>query len=497
MRLKCTVKISNISLIFILYVSVSFLYFYIDQYFHTHVASNYSYTRPYFRAFYLFDTWSYAILFSSFLFILAVIEKDRIRAFFALGILVLTSMFNVLFLGVNFGYYFPWNLITTEPSHWLMRWGINLIESLQWMLFLIGMIKNRKFTLLTIPSGLFLILATSLFRNELRQILNVGPTPIETAFGVTLVILSAFTIAYPNLKKKGLRQAIMQTIVISLLMTIAGLVAWFAPKIHETIPIFIFERDLCLVSVLFAVIASFFASKVLKKAYFEINKKYLIVTAMMMVFLLPVLGYVQYQGRDNVVVDYIGGKYEARIRLLHFTESEEFYYVKGEEGFSGYYDAKFRASLNWMKNDIPDSSVILCWWDYGHMIRGIAEMEVVIYAPSKEILWSIVDPSQIHEYSDHQRVLDVAEALTTTNPNETISLMSKYSATYIFVSIDDAAKAGILLKIAGKSPEMYITPDGFTEQGKQMTLYKILEKMSIDGFEKAYDDADVIVYKLG
>lgn len=131
LKLSKSIKISNTSLIFILCILAGFLYFYIDQYFHTHVVSDYFYTRPYFRAFYLFDTWSYAILFSYFLFILAVIEKDRHRALFAVLILVLTSIFNILFLGVNYGYYFPWNLITTEPNHWLM-WKIYRLETTLW-----------------------------------------------------------------------------------------------------------------------------------------------------------------------------------------------------------------------------------------------------------------------------------------------------------------------------------------------------------------------------
>lgn len=249
-------------------------------------------------------------------------------------------------------------------------------------------------------------------------------------------------------------------------------------------------------ALLFAIMASFFASKVIRKSYFAVNKKYLMATAILILFSLPILGHVQYQGRDNVVVEYIGGKYEARIRVVHFPNGEEFYYIKGGEGFSGYYDAKFRVSLDWINESTPEDSVFLSWWDYGHMIRGIAEREVVIFAPSEEILWTIPDPSSIEEYSDHQRILDVAYALCTTTSTETISMMNKYNATYIFVSEDDIAKAGVLLKIIGKNPATYITQEVFTEEGKKMTLYKILRMMSVDGLEMSYSDMNVTIYRL-
>ena len=67
-------------------------------------------------------------------------------------------------------------------------------------------------------------------------------------------------------------------------------------------------------------------------------------------------------------------------------------------------------------------------------------------------------------------MLDVAQALVTVEPNETVSIMKKYNAAYIFISKDDAAKAVILLKVAGKDSATYLTTEGFTDTRKKMTL---------------------------
>jgi len=497
LKLNGSIKISNISLLFILNISVGFLFFYADQYFHTHFTSNYSYTRPYFRAFYLFDTWSYAILLSLFLLTLAIIEKDRLRAFFAVPILLVTSVFNILFIGVNNGYYFPWNLIATEPNHWLMQWGFNLIVSIQWMLFLIGVLKSRRFASILVPLGAALITLSSLFRNDIQRIFDFGATPIELAYGTVILFSSAFTTAYLIYrKKKQFTPTVVQSTIATVSFFIIGIVAWNAPRIHSAVPVFIFERDMGLGSILLGIMASFFASQLMKKKSFTIKRKHTLAVLVVVILLLPLFGYVQYHGRDNVVVEHIGGKCDARIRVVHFPDGEEFCYIKEGKDFSGYFNTEYTASLDWTMNNTPDDSVFLCWWDYGHMIRAIGEREVVIFSPSEKILWTIQDPNKIREYSVHQHVLDVAQALTTTEPNETISIMKKYDADYIFVSKDDAAKAGVLFKVAGKDSTMYLTPDGFTEEGKKTTLYKILQITSLEHFEMVYNDSNVIIYKL-
>jgi uncharacterized membrane protein len=56
-------------------------------------------------------------------------------------------------------------------------------------------------------------------------------------------------------------------------------------------------------------------------------------------------------------------------------------------------------------------------------------------------------------------VLDVANALTPTDPQETINIMKKYNASYIFISTDEKMKAWAIFKISNKDPEQYLTQE--------------------------------------
>jgi len=65
---------------------------------------------------------------------------------------------------------------------------------------------------------------------------------------------------------------------------------------------------------------------------------------------------------------------------------------------------------------------------------------VIIRNPSKEILKSVVHPEEIKEFDPHEKILDVATALSTTNPSVTLEIMRKYGAKYIFVYQDEKIK---------------------------------------------------------
>ncbi|MCW4016966.1 MAG: hypothetical protein NWF06_11400 [Candidatus Bathyarchaeota archaeon] len=497
MNIHGTLKISYLHLIYVLNIAAGFIFFYVDQYIHTHVASSYSYTRPYFRAFYFFDTWSYAILFSLSLLILAFLQKDRIRALFVAPMLLVTAVFNVLFIGVNNGYYFPWNLITTEPNHWLMQWGFNIIVSIQWTLLLIGIVKNRRFTSFLVPVNAVLIVVTSLFRNNLNHLLDFGATPIELAYAMVILFSLVFTLAYLIYqKKKQIIPSVAEAAIVSVVLFVVGLVSWNAPRIHNLIPFFIFERDMALGSILIGILAAVISSKVMKRESITLHKKHVLTLVVVFVLVTPVLGAIQYQGRDSVVAERLGGKYDAQIRVTHFPDTEEFWYTKDGKEWSGYFDSNYVACLDWIRSNVAQNSVFLNWWDYGHMIRGIAEQEVIIFSPSEEILWTIQDPSQISEYSNHQNVVAVAQALTATDINETIAIMQNYNTAYIFVSQDDAAIAGVFFEVAGKDSSTYLTSEGFTDQGKETTLYKILQMTNLENFDIVYSDTQVVIYKL-
>jgi len=64
-------------------------------------------------------------------------------------------------------------------------------------------------------------------------------------------------------------------------------------------------------------------------------------------------------------------------------------YEEDDRTFRNYFDPNLRTSLDWIKEKTAGDSNFLCWWDYGHMIRGYTSRDVIIYSPSEDILWTI------------------------------------------------------------------------------------------------------------
>jgi hypothetical protein len=111
-----------------------------------------------------------------------------------------------------------------------------------------------------------------------------------------------------------------------------------------------------------------------------------------------------------------GGKYQARIEISgEWQQSEvgEIIYVKDGETFTGYFDSGFEDALNWIQKTTSEDTIFLNWWDYGHMIIGYAERETVCKGPSEEALESVADQSSIKEFEPHEKIVDVAQAMTT------------------------------------------------------------------------------------
>jgi len=63
------------------------------------------------------------------------------------------------------------------------------------------------------------------------------------------------------------------------------------------------------------------------------------------------------------------GKYDAVLK--HWADNRttiEYTDETGEQLGDFWVDAK--NCLEWIKNNTPENSTFLCWWDYGHMIKG-------------------------------------------------------------------------------------------------------------------------------
>ena len=154
------------------------------------------------------------------------------------------------------------------------------------------------------------------------------------------------------------------------------------------------------------------------------------------------------------------------------------------KNYSNYFDQRYRKSLDWIKENLNPNDKIMCWWDYGHMIRGYTGIDVVIYAPSKDILETVANKKGPKDLMPSEIVHDVANALVTDNHKETIDIMRKYNANYLFITQSEESTGNIIASIVGK------------KLNDNSIIIRAIRRGEIPGFLIAYEDENVIIYKL-
>ena len=200
----------------------------------------------------------------------------------------------------------------------------------------------------------------------------------------------------------------------------------------------------------------------------------------------------------------VGGKYNVTLSFFNRSGGQMEYTdeIGSHSGFM-YFEPQMRTGLDWIKNATPENAVFLCWWDYGHMIKGYAERSVVARNPSHEWINMIAEPwrSQVTEFDPNEKIVDIAKALTTSNSTETLQTMQKYGATYVVVYKDDGPPVGKvwwMLKVAGLDPPSYWKLENstqlFNDAGKQTMLSRLLDNRD-SGLTLAYQDAVMKVYR--
>ncbi len=194
-------------------------------------------------------------------------------------------------------------------------------------------------------------------------------------------------------------------------------------------------------------------------------------------------------------VEEMDGKYNAVIN--YWKDNRITIEYTDETGkHSGDFTVNMKDCLNWIKTNTPKDSIFLCWWDYGHMIKGYTERNAVIRNPSEKILESVANPNEIEEFDLHERVVDVATAFSTTDPSETLQIMQKYGASYVLVQKDDSMKASWIFWAAGLDPTEYMEREDFNEKGKNTMIVRFLEDRNTD-FILVYHDEETKIYKIG
>lgn len=227
-----------------------------------------------------------------------------------------------------------------------------------------------------------------------------------------------------------------------------------------------------------------------------IKKRFLILIIATLAIITFVLAFSFYPFPTNI--ENIGGKYNAVV--THWTDRIQLSYTD-ESGHhvSSYFDDNMKAGLNWINSSTPENATILCWWDYGHMIKAVGERNVIVRNPSHEINNSIADTSGIKEFDPNEKILDVAIAFTTVNQTETAQIMAKYNATYIMIGQGDLVKSIWMFKAVGLNYTDYVANQGsslsFTNLGENTLIARLLDNRNTGPFTLLYQDQQMKIYK--
>ena len=179
---------------------------------------------------------------------------------------------------------------------------------------------------------------------------------------------------------------------------------------------------------------------------------------------LKLHSYGNIETKRKLSTEELNNKYNARLEKWEFYSRDDYYPIyrlfytyEGVEHDTFIYEGH-REFLDNLINYTEEDDKILCWWDYGHMIRGYTGRDVIVDGPSERI-WDTVAPWYVQNWNNDNDVMNVAKALTGT-PEEAIEIMKQYNASLIYVGADDyflsvnnAGKYSSMVKGANENPD--------------------------------------------
>jgi hypothetical protein len=218
---------------------------------------------------------------------------------------------------------------------------------------------------------------------------------------------------------------------------------------------------------------------------------------------------ITYQNGDHRLVstEQIGGPYDLQIlHMQNYYDGTWYNYSKinyTKQGISheGILHSFMTEALEWLKENTSVNSTILCWWDYGHMIEGVAERNALATYPSLALKhtmaeFSLLDEAEkkdfikTHRWDSNKTLEDVAFILTTENlfSNHTQKRINEYNISYILTRSYDSDIARIFFDACGKNSSAYVTEQKiFTDKGKSTLIFDMwTENPDMNGLELVY-----------
>ncbi len=233
------------------------------------------------------------------------------------------------------------------------------------------------------------------------------------------------------------------------------------------------------------------------------KKRPLIAAAIVAVVVVAAVSYVVLtrKGEEQPTsFEYVGGRYNVTLSFFESGKAQIEYTDEAGSHSERYFEPQMRAGLDMIKTNTPENATFLCWWDYGHMIKGYSERSVIVRNPSQEWIDMVADKESVNEFDPNEKIVKTAEALATSNLTKTLQIMEKYDATYVVVYKDDGpcvGKAYWIYRVVGLDPSVYITAQNstshFNNLGMATMIAKLLDNRDT-GFTLAYQDAAMKIY---
>jgi len=186
----------------------------------------------------------------------------------------------------------------------------------------------------------------------------------------------------------------------------------------------------------------------------------------------------------------------------------EIEYVKEGKTYKGTYFPEHESALKWIKTNTPETAKFFNWWDYGHEIMGYARRDVIVFSPSREILWSVAggwNESIYGPLSPNERIISLTHGFLSESVGELKDEVEKYNAQYIFITSNYLNEMNVMLRIGHEfgeiNPEEYIADGNLTQKAKRTNLYTLWNKPPgyeelIKPFVLTYEDRYVKIYRL-
>ncbi len=168
------------------------------------------------------------------------------------------------------------------------------------------------------------------------------------------------------------------------------------------------------------------------------------------------------------------------------------YSKNGETGY-GAFTPELAAPLDWLYNNTEENATILCWWDYGSMIEGYSERNVIATFASGNLEETIASYSYISEekkqediakhggWAPEEYLQGIASIFTCFNisSNETKAIVEKYNVSYIFTCGYDKQIAFIFFNFFDKNTNEYVNDYNLTDLAKESLIFQMWSDDSV------------------